>query len=342
MRCLLGVDGGNTKTDYLLCTEEGEFIDVYRCGTCSHEAMDDGYEGMERVMREQLNVILSRNRIKTSDIAAGGFGLAGADLPSQITELKRRVENIGIRLFNVSNDGILGVKAASDSGAGICVVNGTSTVVIGVDQNNKIRQVGGVGEISGDLAGGSYDMKQCLSHLYGYYCRCGNYSSMFPKMMEILNLTEDGLLEMAHDHWDLRRHTVDILQLADREAQKGDQTAMGIFDDMGMNMGLSAAGCAKLLNFGETGTEDQPLPVVLVGSIWHKIAYPGMKAVFEKTFKDLSTKTCQLIPLNAPAAVGGVLWAKEMLESKPVEKEYRAKVLDSLTLAKYESLVYVK
>jgi N-acetylglucosamine kinase-like BadF-type ATPase len=342
MGYLLGVDGGNTKTDYLLCTEDGGFVDVYRTGTCSHEAGDNGYDGMERAMRKQLGVILSRNRITLDDISSAGLGLAGADLPSQTAELKKRVGNIGVRRFHLANDGILGVKAASDNGVGICVVNGTATVVVGIDQMGKIQQVGGVGEVAGDLAGGSHARRQCIFHLYNYHYRCGSASGMFPELLGILNTSVEDLAEVARNFWGLGHLTVPILQLADREAQKGDAVAMKIFDDMGMNMGKSAAGCVKLLDFGGIGTDERPLPLVLVGSIWHKIAYTGMKVKFEETFRDLSKKACRLIPLNAPAAVGGVLWAKEILDGRPAEKKYRDKVLDSLSLEKYESLVFDK
>ena len=69
----LGVDGGNSKTDYLLCTADGEFVDVFRTGTCSHERFDDGYDGMEKNMREHLAILFKRNNISVEDIASAGF-----------------------------------------------------------------------------------------------------------------------------------------------------------------------------------------------------------------------------------------------------------------------------
>ena len=54
MKYILGVDGGNTKTDYLLYDVEGNFVDGLRSGTCSHEGLKDGFEGAYRVMNERL------------------------------------------------------------------------------------------------------------------------------------------------------------------------------------------------------------------------------------------------------------------------------------------------
>ena len=42
---IIGVDGGNTKTDYFLFDSEGNFIDFHRAGTCSHEGLKDSFEG---------------------------------------------------------------------------------------------------------------------------------------------------------------------------------------------------------------------------------------------------------------------------------------------------------
>ena len=39
----LGVDGGNTKTDFALMRADGTLIDWIRVGTCSHEALPGGY-----------------------------------------------------------------------------------------------------------------------------------------------------------------------------------------------------------------------------------------------------------------------------------------------------------
>lgn len=338
----LGVDGGNTKTDYLLCTTDGDFIDVLRTGTCSHECFNDGYEGMKRVMRDQLSGLLRRNGIGVGDIAAAGFGLAGADLPSQTAELKKRVEELGFAIYGLSNDGILGIKGASDSGVGLCAVNGTGTVVVGIDETGKILQVGGVGQLSGDRAGGGHIRNQIITGLYEFYYRCGDGSAMFKPIMELLDANPEDMLTAVSDGESLNRHTVDIIQIGAKAACDGDPLAIGIFDAVGVSIGQSAAGCIRRLSFKGLGTDDTPIDIAQVGSIWYKIPYAGMNAAFMRTVGDLSGKRCRLVKLEAPAAVGGVLWAKEIADGKPVPAAYRKKLLDEITMEKYESVAYGK
>ena len=338
----LGVDGGNTKTDYLLCTVEGDFVDVYRTETCSHEHFENGYDGMEQVMSKQLTHLLNRNGITIDNIASAGLGLAGADLPSQITELKKRVENIGLTCYGLSNDGILGIKGASNSGVGLCAVNGTGTVIVGIDEKGEILQVGGVGPLSGDYAGGGYIRSQIISLLYDFYYRCGKDSVMFPLLMDLLKADPLDMLTLVSDYNLLNKHTVDIIQIGSNAAVAGDTAAQGIFDNVGISIGRSAAGCIRSLSFEGFGTSETPIDIVLVGSIWHKVPYEGMLASFVQTVTDLSGKHCRCITLQSPSATGGVLWAKEIADGVPVAAEYRRKLLDAITMEKYEALAFRK
>jgi len=332
----LGVDGGNTKTDYLLCTIEGAFVDMYRTGTCSHECFDDGYDGMERAMGEQLSALLTKNGITTQDIAAAGFGLAGADLPGQVKELKNRVEKLGFDCYGLFNDGLLGIKAASDSGIGLSAVNGTGTVVIGADEKGQLLQVGGVGPVSGDNAGGGYIVQQIMCLLYSHYFRCDigspQYpsSAMFPKLLELLNANPDDLLSVISDYDLVQKNAVDIIQIANQAAHAGDLLAENIFDNVGSSIGFSASGCIKRLSFEGIGTLDNPLEVVLVGSIWNKVNYSGMPAVFSDTIYHITGKECRLIYLNVPVAIGGVLWAKEIADNASVTSSYRQNLTNSI------------
>jgi len=308
---LLGVDGGNTKTDYLLCTLEGTQIDLLRTGTCSHENV--GFDGMEQTMRAQLGEILSRNKLQIADIAAAGFGLAGADLPWQVSELENRIKKIGFTRFAVANDGILGIKAACKNGYGLCAVNGTGAVIIGADETGKILQVGGMGRLSGDGAGGSYIRDKIISRLYDFHFRCGENSTMFTQVLELLNAKPRDLLAIIADYDLLHRNMTALIQLAGSAAESGDAVAGQIFTQVGESVGKSAAGCIRNLSFTAGATPQSPLEVVLVGSIWHKVPYPGMIHAFAKTTETLTGKHIRTVKLEAPPAMGGVKWAGEML-----------------------------
>jgi N-acetylglucosamine kinase-like BadF-type ATPase len=307
---LLGVDGGNTKTDYLLATLDGEVVASLRAPTASHECFDDGFDGMERAMRTQLAQLFVHNSITVSDIAAAGMGLAGADHPWQVAELEKRVRAIGFTRFAVANDGILGVKAVSTDGTGLCAVNGTGTVVVGMDGDGQILQVGGIGRLTGDHAGGSHIRDHAMAALYNFHYRCGTNSEMFPKLMQLFSATVDSLSSIIADWEALHRGMKAIMEIAAEAAENGDHVARQIFDDAVKNIAHSAAGCVGKLNF--TGE----ITIVQVGSIWHKTAYTGQHAAFSRELASLLPgRELNIIPLTEPPAIGGIRWAKELINS---------------------------
>ena len=116
MKYIVGVDGGNSKTDYFLFTLGGEFIDAIRGGTCSHEALPDSFSGSFRVMKEYFDMLFKKNNIKVSDVVSAVFGLAGCDTPYQKKKLEEVVTNLGFKKFIVANDAFLPIKAASTNG----------------------------------------------------------------------------------------------------------------------------------------------------------------------------------------------------------------------------------
>ncbi len=87
---VIGVDGGNTKTDYFLFTTDGHFVDAIRSGTCSHEALKDGYEGSYRTMNKEISTLLTNNNIQINNVVAACFGLAGVDVIEQKKSIRVR------------------------------------------------------------------------------------------------------------------------------------------------------------------------------------------------------------------------------------------------------------
>jgi N-acetylglucosamine kinase-like BadF-type ATPase len=243
-------------------------------------------------------------------------------LPYQYEELKKRVEAIGFSRYGLANDGILGIKGASENGIGICAVNGTGTVVIGINRNGEILQVGGVGENSGDSAGGSHVRTMVIAALYSFYYRCGDDSIMFPRIMKLLDAKPEDLLSVICDYSLMQNNSTDIIRICAEAAEEGDGTAKKIFNDMGISIGKSVAGCIKKLRF----ENEKSINIVQVGSIWHKTPH-NISEIFLKTSEEFSGRKCRIVKFETTAAAGGILWAKEILDGVIPNAKFRAKVI---------------
>ena len=183
---ILGVDGGNTKTDYFLFDTLGNFIDFHRDVACSHEGLKDSFDGTYRLMSKAIKFILGNNDLKPTDIDWAVFGLAGVDTPYQKKRLEEIVERIGFVKYKVVNDSFLGIKAMAPYG--VCSICGTGTSAGGIDKNDNYLQVGGIGETVGDEAGGSWLARRAIRQVYDAMYRFGT-----PSMLDDFIMTTFGI-----------------------------------------------------------------------------------------------------------------------------------------------------
>lgn len=326
MKYILGVDGGNTKTDYYLFDVEGNFIDMYRGGTCSHEGLKDSFEGSYRVMKAVFDEFLSRNNLKPEDIEASVFGLAGDDLPYQQKKLEEVVERLGFHNFKIVNDSALGIKVGTTKGYGVCSVNGTGTSVSGIDIDGKCIQVGGIGEITGDEAGGRHLSRKVVRKAFDEVMRHGEHTSLTPIVLNLLEnknpeyLMEDIALKYLTGKVDYNILTVACFE----EASGGDKVAIELLKDMADHLARSASGAVVRLNLG-----DEP-EIVLAGSVYVKGSCPVLVEEFKKKVNYYSNKNCKTRVLRVPPATGAIVWAMELATGEYPTLEEREKLIKTV------------
>ena len=326
MRYLLGVDGGNTKTDYLLFTETGEYVDWLRAGTCSHENMDDSYEGAYREMKKQITKLLKRNNLTVSDVAAGGFGLAGDDVPEQQIELDKVVEKLGFTKFVVVNDSMIGIKAGTSRGFGLSCVNGTGTANGAIDQTGRLLQVGGIGELTSDNAGGSFLAREVVKAVYNEAFRCGKKTALTKVVFDAFGITDKYDLMQAitskfkRSRFDYTRFTIALFE----EAKKGDEVSRDILIEMGDTLARSSAGLIKELTF-----DDDP-EVALIGSVWVKAACDVHITAYQKSVNKYSGRNVKINLVTVPPATGAIIWALELVEGHFPSASEREKIINAV------------
>ncbi|SFJ01116.1 BadF-type ATPase [Paenibacillus sp. UNC496MF] len=328
-RYVIGVDGGNSKTDYFLFGLDGRFVDHLNAGTCSHERFPDGYDGAYRVMAEQLGKLLGRNGLTMADVAAGAFGLAGADVPSQKERLGRVVERLGFARYAVDNDSFLGVKAGSERGYGVCSINGSGTVAGGIAPDGSRLQIGGIGsELAGDEAGGFYLARRVLRAVYDALYRLGPATSMTEPVLALLEVpARERFMECAAEGSVKRTlPNTALMRILFAAADAGDEAAVAIVAHSAKQLAHSVAGCLAHLDFG-----DEPVDVVLAGSVWVKAESPLLLERFKRHVAELSPQRCSYTVLQVPPATGAVLWALELAHGRPAGADMRRAVIASVT-----------
>jgi len=123
--CVVGVDGGSTKTVALVADGQGHIIGAGR-GRGSTCTTADIAPAMQVVI-ETVESALGQAGRSSDDLAAGVFGLSGADWPEDHERRQAFLSEYGIarRVF-IKNDAFAGLRAGTRNTFGVVIAAGTS------------------------------------------------------------------------------------------------------------------------------------------------------------------------------------------------------------------------
>ena len=330
-RVILGVDGGNTKTDLALFTIEGKLLNWVHLGTCSHENVPGSYDGAAEVLSGFIDQLCAGQGIERKDIAAAVMGLAGIDTGLQQREMVRATEILGIPRRVLVNDGFPTIKAVTPGGTGICCSCGTGVVVAGIDENGKMLQVGGIGAVSNDHAGGGAFATDVLGAVYGACMQNGPETAMTGAVMELLGEDDPELLMDAMSARHERQSDVVYTKTLFEYADKGDAVALSIVRLRAEEMADSVIGCWKRLQFGE------PVHVVQAGTLWAKIEQPQMHEFFESRVRECIDQSVEFHRLiSAPPVAGSSCWAMQLAQGEPLNDAQRGHIIDQFVKTNFD------
>lgn len=323
---VLGVDGGGTKTDYLLFDTGGNMIARLRGAGTNHEGMPGGMAELEERLSGILLPFLRENGLEPRDVAGAAFGMAGVDVPGQKAALEGIFHRMGFQNICVMNDSFIGIKAGSPKGYGVCVVNGTGNTIGGIDRAGRWLQVAGAGYVSGEDGGSGRLAKQALRAVYEELFCLGAPTAMTPLVLELLRIS-DPACYMEAVYANYYAGTVkakDILDILFLCANRGDEVAAGILKRVGGQIARCIAGCDRRLDFGDE------LDVILVGSVTLKASCPILLDTLKAEALRLTGKKLNFIPLAVPVAAGAALWAIELALGRPAGKDVRDRVIGAV------------
>jgi N-acetylglucosamine kinase-like BadF-type ATPase len=155
MDCVLGVDGGGTKTECVLMDAAGKILGRSFSGPSNPYRV--GVESATREIEKAADLCLQEARVARTEIAAIGAGLAGTGKP----EMKEGMRASLAAAFpgaavNIFTDLEIALSAAGE-GPVIVLVAGTGSAAIGLNAQGEIWRTGGQGPRLGD-DGSAFDI----------------------------------------------------------------------------------------------------------------------------------------------------------------------------------------
>jgi N-acetylglucosamine kinase-like BadF-type ATPase len=145
----LGVDGGGTKTAFVLIDARGGIRASHVTGSVSH--LSEGVDGAAALLVDGIRALLARANASSAQIDFAFFGLSSYGEDSAVTPRLDAMPAVVFDRgrFRCGND-MLGSWAGSLAGAdGISVIAGTGSMAYGEHRGRSAR-AGGWGELIGD------------------------------------------------------------------------------------------------------------------------------------------------------------------------------------------------
>jgi N-acetylglucosamine kinase-like BadF-type ATPase len=159
MRVVLGVDAGNSKTELLVATLDGEPCAlVHGPGTNAHGAGADGCVA-------DIARLVERAELQPP-AEHGAFFLCGVDIPSDIVEVTQAVDRTGwVRAATVDNDTFALLRAGSDAADAVAVVCGAGINCAGRAADGRVARYPSLGWETGDWGGSVMLGRDVLFHV---------------------------------------------------------------------------------------------------------------------------------------------------------------------------------
>jgi len=260
----LGVDGGGTKTHFVLVDGEGNLIASHQ-GPASYH-LEIGIDGLRDVLSAGLAALLGQAGVDGSAIAHAFFGLPahGEDSVAQVKLDAMPEPLLGHRRYRCGNDMVCAFAGSLGGEDGINIVAGTGSIGYG-ERRGRSARAGGWGEVFGDEGSAYWIAVQGLNvftrmsdgrlprgPLYAAFRESFDFGVDLDLCAEVMNAPTRGSIAA-------------MSKLVARAAQDGDSSAIRIFDD-------AARELAAVVEAGRHALEFDPgegVPVSYSGGVFN-------------------------------------------------------------------------
>jgi N-acetylglucosamine kinase-like BadF-type ATPase len=148
MRCVLGFDGGGTKTECVLMDESGVVLARSRSGASN--AVNVGTQASAAALADAGLQALRSTSMSATDVAYILAGISGAAEPALRAEIKAYLQpNFPKAAIVITSDLVLTLAAVGGIPS-LVVIAGTGSAVLGRTAPLKLARAGGFGPIIGD------------------------------------------------------------------------------------------------------------------------------------------------------------------------------------------------
>ena len=310
MSYYLGIDGGGTKTQYALFDEHKNMLSTVKTAGSNHENLEGGVTQAADIIMEGINSLLMENVLMPNSISCILMALAGIDHPYQEAAMREALTSRGLHVpFRIYNDGFIVVKAGITGKAGIGYNCGTGTCCNSVGSDGRLLQIGGFGQLSGDVGGGLWIAAEAYRLAYDEICLGLQPTACTKLICEKFGIApeRDALLSLipryeAED----KEYIHDMIDVFFDALAAGDARTAEVAERMADRGAQFIAGHIHRQRF-----DDEVIEVVLSGSMHTKLVPDSYIDMLQKKTEAYGGRKCKFIKLTVPPVTGCINWLLE-------------------------------
>lgn len=302
----LGVDGGGSKTCFVLLASSGEVVATHEAGGAYY--LQIGLDGLRERLKTGLTQTLAKAGVAVDQITHAFFGLPAHGEDSRITATLDALpgEVLGHGRHSCGNDMICGWAGSLAGVDGVSITAGTGSIGYGERQGRTAR-VGGWGEVFGDegsaywIALGGLNLFSRMSD--GRLPR----GPLHAILTEVFHLTSDLDLStrIIADYAPERDLIAALSRHVAEAAQAGDAQAIGLFERAAAELALLASSLRTQLGFAD----DEVVRVSYSGGVFR--AGDIILRPFARALADCGMRFELVRPQMGPG-VGAAVYAAKM------------------------------
>jgi N-acetylglucosamine kinase-like BadF-type ATPase len=315
MSLLLAADGGNSKTDVLICDDSGAVLGHARGPGTNHQTY--GLPEVVRRLDVLVNDVRSQAGLDDADrVALAAIYLAGADLPVELTMLSDAVTGASWADKSiVDNDTLALLRAGTQAPDAVAVVCGSGTNCVGRAADGRTVRFPALGTITGDWGGGDELGPVALWHASRAEDGRGPATALTGAVAGFFGLGSAAeVAAAAHLDHAVAARLSELTPVLFEVARAGDEVARSVVIRQGEEVALLAIAALRRLDL-----VTKPATVVLGGGVLRGLD-PLLHQVIRSSLAS-AAPLAEITVVTDPPVVGSALLGLASLGAPPGAEE---------------------
>jgi len=260
---VIGVDGGGTKTEFVLLDFSGNIIGRERGESTNYQVV--GGEKLKQELIDCFSRLLNSTNVSSNKIEQIFLGLAGAGRESDRKEIVALFRDTDFsEKITVDSDAMVALAGAFGTRPGIIIISGTGAICFGKNSEGRVVRAGGWGYLLGDEGSGYFIGREAIIAALKDLDARGEKTKLRKKLEEHFELSSiDQIIPQVYQNRIDRVAIANLAPIVFEQTNQGDTIAEEIIRNTGKELGRLAKAVAQKLNF-----KADEIKVALIGSIF--------------------------------------------------------------------------